>query len=914
LLDSIPIPVYYKDREGLYLGCNAAFETFTGLARKDIVGKTVHEVVPKERADKHHEADMVLLSQPGVQSYEVRGIYKNGQHRDVIFNKATFIDANDRVAGTIGALMDITERKANLKYFKSMDRVNRAIQAAGDIETMMRDLLDVVMSIFDCDRAFLMYPCDPDAKIWTSPMERTKPEYPGVHALKEGMPMDPQVAETLQILLSAEGPVAFGPSTGHALPEKVSRQFGFKCFMAMAIYPKTGSPWQFGIHQCAHTRVWTAEEMKLFEAIGRRLSDGLTSLLSYRDLHQNKEFLDKIVEHIPNMIFVKDAQTLRFVRFNKAGEHLTGYPQDRLIGKSDYDFFPKEEADFFSAKDRQVLDAKELVDIPEETLRTRSNEVRILHTKKIPILDDTGAPQYLLGISEDITERKQAEESIRKLSQAIEQSPVSIVITDVDGNIEFVNARFTQITGYTLTEVLGRNPNILKSGETPVEEYNRLWRTIRSGGIWEGEFHNRKKNGELFWEFATIAPIRNAENVITHYLAVKEDITERKKLEAQLRQVQKMEAIGQLAGGIAHDFNNILSAITGYTEISQSMIEPTSPISEYLAHVLEAGGRAKELINQIMMFSRETEQELRPIRISLPVKEALKLIRASVPTSIEIRSEILSQASAQADPTQIHQIVMNLCANAAHAMQEQGGLLEVRLTDITIDHGDDRKNYPDAKPGNYIRLTISDQGHGIDALHLHRIFDPFFTTKEKGEGTGMGLSVVHGIVKSYDGSIYVHSRRGEGSTFEILIPSLESAVPDDIALKKTIPTGSEAILFVDDEEMIADIAKEMLESLGYHVTEKTSAFEALETFRNKPDAFDLVVTDLTMPKMSGLDLAEKILQIKPGLPVILCTGFDISVNEEQIVGRGVHGIIYKPILRRDMATAVRKALDGVDRV
>lgn len=795
LLDSIPIPVYYKDAQGLYLDCNAAFESFIGLPKKDIVGKTVHEVVPKERADKHHEADLALLSNPGVQVYEVSGIYNNSEHRDVIFHKATFVDVNDCVAGTVGTLVDITERKqadrerlANLRFFESMDKVNQAIQGADDLENMMKDLLDVVISIFDCDRAFIMYPCDPESPAWTCPMERSKPGYPGMRDLKVALTMDPQVAETLRILLATDGPVAFGPGTPYALPEDVSKQFNIQSFMSMAIYPKTGSPWQFGMHQCAYARVWAAEDTRMFEAIGRRLADGLSSLLTHRDLRQNEEFLDKVVEHIPDMIFVKEAQTLSFVRFNKAGEQLLGFQREELLGKTDYDFFPREEADFFTKRDRQVLDSKELADIPEETISTKNNEERTLHTKKIPILNETGTPQYLLGISEDITERK--------------------------------------------------------------------------------------------------------------------------KLEEQLRQVQKMEAIGQLAGGIAHDFNNILSAITGYSELSIAIVDPKSEAFNYLTQVLEASGRAKELVNQILMFSRETAQELRPTRIDLPVKEALKLIRASVPATIEIRPKILSRASALADPTQIHQIVMNLCTNAAQAMQDSGGLLKVHLTDITIDHGNYRQRYPDAKPGAYIRLAVSDQGHGIDTQYLHRIFDPFFTTKKRGEGTGMGLSVVHGIVKSYGGFIYAHSQLGKGSMFEILFPAQKPAAVPDATLELPIPTGSESILFVDDETMIVDIVKRMLESLGYRVVARTCAIEALEVFKINPDSFDLVVTDMTMPKMTGLDLAEKILRIKPGFPVVLCTGFDVTMNEDKIAEHGLQDIIYKPILRRNMATVVRNVLDS----
>ncbi len=916
LIDSIPVPVYYKDLEGLYLSCNAAFETFTGLPRKDIVGKTVYQVASKKRADKHHEMDLALLRQPGVQTYEVNGRYKDGKHHDVIFNKATFVDANGRVAGTVGTLLDITELKraqherlANLKFFESMDTVNQAIHGADDLEEMMKDLLDVVLSTFDCDRAFLMYPCDPESPTWSCPMERSKPEYPGVWHSKLETQMDSQVAGTMRILLAADGPVSFGPGTPHALPEDMSQKFGFKCFMSMAIYPKAGRPWQFGIHQCASARVWTVQEKRLFEAIGRRLADGLSSLLSYRDSHKNEEFLNNVVEHIPDMIFVKDAQTLKFVRFNRAGEQLVGYSRKELLGKTDHDIFPREEADIFMAKDRVVLNTKALVNISEETIRNRYGEERVLNTKKLPILDESGNPRYLLGISQDITERKKAEASIRKLSLAIEQSPVSIVITDVSGKIEFVNAEFTKITGYSFAEALGQNPRILQSGETPVGEYRRLWKTISTGGVWQGQFQNRKKNGELFWEQATIAPLRDGDDIISHYVAVKEDITERKKLEDQLRQVQKMEAIGQLAGGIAHDFNNILSAITGYTELSQSILDPQSPVSGYLGQVMEAGSRAKELIHQILMFSRETDQELRPIRVSLPVKEALKLIRASIPASVEIRSKILSEASALADPTQLHQIVMNLCTNAAQAMREKGGLLEVMLTDITIEYPGDRKNYPDINPGNYIRLTVSDQGHGIDAHFIHRIFDPFFTTKKIGEGTGMGLSVVHGIVKSYGGSIYAHSQIGEGSTFEILIPAQELETSYDAILDQPIPTGNESILFVDDENMIVDIVEKMLKSLGYHVVARTSAIEALEAFQNNPDKFDLVVTDMAMPKMSGLDLTEKILQIRPGFPIVLCTGFDENMNEVKIARHGLSDIIHKPILRRDMAIAVRKTLD-----
>ena len=422
----------------------------------------------------------------------------------------------------------------------------------------------------------------------------------------------------------------------------------------------------------------------MFEAIGRRLADSLSSLLSYRDLRKNEEFLDNVVEHIPNMIFVKDARTLRFVRFNKAGEQLVGYPREELLGKTDYDFFPREEADFFTAKDRQVLDSKELVDIPEETIRNRGNEKRILHTKKIPILGETGAPQYLLGISEDITERKQAEESIRKLSQAVEQSPVSIVITDVAGTIEFVNTKFTQITGYTFAEALGRNPRILKSGETPAEEYSRLWETISSGGVWQGEFRNRKKNGELFREQATIAPVRDADNVITHYVAVKEDITERKKLEEQLRQAQKMEAVGQLAGGVAHDFNNMLGVIIGHAELALGKADLDDSLRNNLEGILAAGLRSSEITRQLLAFARKQTIAPKILDLNETVEGLLKLLRRLIGENIDLAWLPGSKLwPVKMDPSQIDQILANLCVNARDAVAGVGKItIETQKADF----------------------------------------------------------------------------------------------------------------------------------------------------------------------------------------------------------------------------------------
>ncbi len=404
-----------------------------------------------------------------------------------------------------------------------------------------------------------------------------------------------------------------------------------------------------------------------------------------------------------------------------------------------------------------------------------------------------------------------------------------------------------------------------------------------------------------------IGKLAQAFNQMSESLMRRE--TENRQLEEQLRHSQRMEAIGTLAGGIAHDFNNILGIIVAYVQLALLDTAEKTKIHRYLREIFQASIRATDLVKQILTFSRQSNQERLPLLIKPIADEALKMMRASLPTTIEIRHNFKSGLTpVLSDPTQIHQVLMNLCTNAGHAMEEHGGVLEVSLDEVVWAAGSPELPV-DMQPGRYQILTVRDTGHGMDDSVRERIFDPYFTTKEPGKGTGLGLSVVHGIVRSHDGKIRCTSEPGKGTTFEIFFPTIEEEPQEVVRATDSIPQGNERILFVDDEVALADIGMQMLQSLGYKVVSRTSSSEALETFRRRPDEFDLIVTDNTMPNMTGVELAKRVKRIRPDMPIILCTGFSERILEEKIKAIGITGFLMKPIIRGDIAKVIRQVLE-----
>jgi len=425
--------------------------------------------------------------------------------------------------------------------------------------------------------------------------------------------------------------------------------------------------------------------------------------------------------------------------------------------------------------------------------------------------------------------------------------------------------------------------------------------------------YHRKKDGTVFPVEITASHL-TLQGQEVHIAAIRdisfriESEKEKIKLEEQLRQSHKMEAIGTLAGGIAHDFNNMLGIILGNTELAIDDVPEWNPARLNLEEIKIASFRAKDVVRQLLSFARKTDQKRKPVKINPIITDVLKLLRSSIPTSIEIRSNIPKESQIIfADPTQINQVMINLCTNAAQAMEEDGGILEISLDSMTLDESTAQPNA--LSLGQYVKLTVNDTGHGIAPEIKDRIFDPYFTTREFGKGSGMGLAMVHGIVMNHDGVITVESEVGKGTTFNIFFPIVSREPVPEITIDEDLPTGKERMLFVDDEESIVKMGRQRLERLGYKVESTTSPIEALELFRSKPDQFDLVITDLTMPKMTGDKLVKEILNIRSEMPIILCTGFSEKVNGEKAKEIGAFGYIEKPVDKRDLAVAVRRVLD-----
>jgi len=769
-------------------------------------------------------------------------------------------------------------------------------------------------------------------------------------------------------------------------------------------------------------------------------------------LQNSKDFLDQIVNSISEPIFVKD-DGHRWVLVNDSFAALIGQPKDAILGKSDYDFLPKEQADVFWEKDATVLESG-LINVNEEVIRNAEGEDRLISTTKRLYQDDLGH-KFIVGIIRDITEekkferrisdlnveldkrirertleleltnqelrgeiieRKRAEEqlrlfehafksvhegvfittlqgtllftnptfcsmygysldelegknifdivkngdladmygsilspdykehgweiklqqmrntgesflihlslsvirnsegtplsfvgfvkdisederiseTLRHLSNAIEQSPVAIVITDLKGNIEYINEQFCSITGYAKEEISDKNIRILKSGETKLDEYRELWQTITSGSEWRGIFHNKKKNGELYWDSTIIYPMKNESNVITHYIAFKEDISDQRKLEAQIRRSQRLEVIGTLAGGIAHDLNNVLSPILMAVQLLRMKI--SDPKGLQLLTTLEATvNRGADIVKQILAFARGNEGERMLLQPKHLLREVYEIMQETFPRQISVQAEIPKDLwPVVGDATQLHQVFMNLCVNARDAMPHGGGLT-IRAENVELTEKQ-ASLHVDAKPGPYVMISVIDTGIGIPQENLDKIFDPFFTTKEVGKGTGLGLATVQTIVRSHQGFVTVYSEVGHGTNFKVYVPAAQNTSFNQQQLKSSEPPKGkgELVLLIDDEISIREVTKQLLENSNYKVIVAKDGAEALELFKTHRNEIDVVITDMMMPNMDGAAVIQELARLNPQTKIIAASGLVSNENVADIHSPNVHAFLPKP--------------------
>ena len=794
-LDHVRESAFLIDEQARFRYVNEEACRILGYTRDELLRLGVMEVDPdwpEEKWPLHWAA----LKEHGSLTFEGRHRTKEGRSFPVEVN-ANYFEHEGR-SYNLALVRDISERKqaeeerlAHLRFFTNMDRIHRAIQGARDLDSLMSDVLDEVLAIFACDRAYLLSPCDPEAETCRVPMERTRPEYPGAGQLNLAIPIDSEVRETIRTLRQSEGPVKFGPGCEHPLPTRVAENFGIKSFMATALYPKVGQPWQFGIHQCSSPRIWTPKEETLFQEIGRRLSDGLTSWLSYRDLLASEKRLAEAqrIAHIGSWELDLTSKSLTW-----SDEIFRIFELDpRQFGAS-YDAF----LDIVHPEDREMVDRAYTKSVADH--RPYNIEHRLL----LP-----------------------------------------------EGRVKHVHERC----------------------ETTYDDQGR--------------------------------PLRSQGTV--------QEITERKKLEEQLTQAQKMEAVGRLAGGVAHDFNNMLNVILGHAEMGLMKItDATQPLIEDLQEILTAANRSAVLTRQLLAFARKQTVTPKILDLNETVEGMLKMLRLLIGEEIELAWLPTSTIwPVMMDPSQIDQLLANLCVNARDAI-ESVGKISIETRNATIDeiYGVD---HPEAVVGDYVLLAVSDNGCGMDRQTLTMIFEPFFTTKEMGKGTGLGLATVYGIVKQNNGFINVYSEPGHGSTFKLYLPrhiTTNEEVPTEIPAAQA-PGGDETILLVEDDPAILGIARLLLERLGYRVLTAATPGEAIVLAQKHRDELQLLLTDVIMPEMNGSELARQLEALSPHLKILFMSGYtgDVIV-QHGVLKEGVH-FIPKPFSLQTLAVKIREVLTGL---
>ncbi len=662
------------------------------------------------------------------------------------------------------------------------------------------------------------------------------------------------------------------------------------------------------VHCCKELEETVSGRSAELLAINDRLAEEINARKKVEAaLLASEERYRRVFENTGNAtILIESDMTISMA--NARAEKLVGIPREKFLGKTRcIDFVTpahKERLQQYHERRRQGQQ-----DVPGRfEFQMTDGNGRILDIlANVQWIPESG--QSVASLM-DITRSNALQRERAQLATVIDQSAEAVIISGGLGQVEYVNQAFERLSGFSRDESIGQGMDAAFFSDEDRNIFRKMTSMMCGKDTWSGRVENNRKDGTVYIADTRIFPVCDERGKILNLVCVKTDVTDEIQLRKQLQHGQKMEALGTLAGGIAHDFNNILGGILGYTEISLLKSKGNPDLERSLGRIMDGCQRARELVQNILTFSRDKEEEMQPIEIQGIVKEALKLLRASIPSTVEFRQHICAEACmVNASPTQIHQVVMNLCTNASHAMEHGGGILDVGLENIAITRHN--KNVPPQTiPGPYALLTVKDTGDGIDPGTRERIFEPYFTTKEQTGGTGLGLSVVHGIVKAWGGSIRVTSKKGVGTLFQIYLPRIENCTEADRPVDIERPTGRECVLVADDELFIIEIMADMLGSLGYAVQTASSGLEALQCFSQNPNRFDLVIADLTMPKITGKQLARKIKQLRKDIPIVLATGMAFDLQAEKDEYKEFAAVLKKPILYNELAKTLRQVLDG----
>ncbi len=880
-LDAIGDGVIVTDTDGVVMRMNPSAENLTGWSAPEAIGRPLPEVFDvihaRTQEPKGHRMEAVMAGADRIARAGHTVLAARGGREHVIADSAAPIrNADGAVVGVVLVFRDVTESYAHEQRIRERDDLLKRLSA---------NIPGVIYQFY------------------ATPAREYGLRY-----------VSAQAAE----LFGLEAPIdKFFEALYRQIPAE--EQEGFLSSIDAAV--DTVSPWHYEgrfIKPTGETRWFSGNALPhmdgdevVFDGVLMDITDIKTA---QEEIRQRQHFLELVLSYAPDAIITTD-DGHRVIDWNPGAVQMFGYAAaeargqelDRLVARGDNEAH---------RKTRRVLSGRQVERF--ETIRFHKDGTpRHVIASGAPIMDGEEL-RGVVVVYTDITGRKQAEARLKDAHQrfltVLESIDATIYVADmITFEILYMNEKMKQVfggdfTGHLCFKVFRNEPQ-----QCPVCTNDRLVDANgqpTSGCVWENKNPVTRRwyvnyDRAIQWVDGRIVRLQVATD-ITEQKAIE---TERQDYEARIQQMQKMEAIGVLAGGIAHDFNNILSAVIGFAELALFDTDADSPVHGNLRQIQAAGMRARDLVQQILTFSRQDEKELKPLQLGSQVKEALKMLRSSLPTTIEMHVEIAPRVgNVMADPTQIHQIVMNLCTNAAQEMEARGGRLTVCLDQIALDAASVRL-HPGLQAGDYARLRVQDTGGGISPDIVDKIFNPYFTTKEKGKGTGLGLAVVHGIVQSYGGDIRVESTVGQGTRFTVYLPVIQ-AVAESPAEQAALPMGHERILLVDDEAVIVTFGRQGLERLGYRVEGCTSSTEALERFRRAPERYDLVITDMTMPNMTGDQLAREMFKLRKKIPVILCTGYSSRIDGPRARKLGISALLMKPLNLSDLALNIRRVLDG----